>query len=79
MLIDDLLIVARTYSGITNRSLSRTSTIVLRDRRRLPMMESGKCSITVRNYELAMRWFSEHWPDGYKWPSGVDRPQRADA
>lgn len=74
MLIEDLLIVARTFSRITNRALATTSSLVMDDGKCLPLIEKGARSITVLRYERTMRWFSDNWPAGHKWPNGVERP-----
>lgn len=74
MLIEDLLIVARTFSRITNRALATTSSLVMKDGKCLPQMEAAGRNITVTRYERTMRWFSDNWPAGHKWPNGVDRP-----
>lgn len=80
MLIEDLLIVARTFSRITNRALATTSSLVMKDGKCLPRMEDAGRDITVTRYERTMAWFSQHWPAGHKWPSGVARPgERANA
>lgn len=70
--INELLCVARRYGEIERVPLSTVSSRVLNDGKKLRALEEG-ADITVGRLEDALRWFSEHWPDG-EWPSDVPRP-----
>lgn len=32
---------------------------------------------TVRSYNRAVQWFSDHWPAGVAWPADIPRPKPA--
>ncbi len=68
-----LLTVADAYASARKLSRSRVSTIVFNAGLALDRIASGK-DLTTGNWERAMRWFSENWPDGAEWPSSVKRP-----
>ena len=74
-----LVTVADDFGARTGRGRKRVSTMVLKQGNRIDAYASGQLSPTVRSYELAMLWFSDHWPPGESWPKGVDRPQRVAA
>lgn len=44
------------------------------DGRFFERLETGK-TLTLRKYDEAMQWFSDHWPAGADWPAGVPRPE----
>jgi hypothetical protein len=68
-----LLTVADAYASARKLSRSRVSTIVFNAGLALDRIASGK-DLTTGNWERAMRWFSENWPDGAVWPPTVSRP-----
>jgi hypothetical protein len=70
--IEQLLTVARRYAEIEQIPLSTVSSRALNDGKKLAALESGS-DITVGRLEMALRWFSDNWPDG-EWPSDVPRP-----
>jgi hypothetical protein len=72
-----LIVVADVFGRHTGRGRKRVSTLVLKQGNRLDEFAAGRLSPTVRVFERAMLWFSEHWPDGVEWPSGVTRPEAA--
>jgi hypothetical protein len=72
-LCDRLILTADAYCAAVGRSRSRISTLVFGDGMRLDGIARGK-DIQTRNYERAMRWFAENWPEGVAWPEGVERP-----
>jgi hypothetical protein len=78
-LTDQLLTVARTYAEARSLSLSRVSTIVFNDGKKIEAIENG-ADLQTQNFERAMGWFAENWPDGARWPADVPRPRdRAEA
>lgn len=70
--IEQLLTVARRYAEIEEIPLSTVSSRALDDGKKLKALEDG-ADINVGRLEKALRWFSDHWPDG-DWPSDVPRP-----
>lgn len=72
-LTQQLLAVATAYSAATGVSMSTLSTKLLNGGGRLGAIASGG-DLNTRNFENAMRWFSDNWPADVRWPSGVLRP-----
>jgi len=77
---NQLLKVAQVYAeamGTKGRdglpSLSGISTRIFGDGKTFARIASGG-DLTTGSFERAMRWFSEHWPDGAEWPADVARP-----
>ena len=71
---DQLITVADTYCTARSLSRSRVSTIVFNAGLALDRIASGR-DLTTGNFERAMRWFSENWPEGADWPEAIDRPR----
>lgn len=71
---DQILTVARAYCAARGMSLSRLSTIIFDDGKKLDRIASGRDLHTAR-YEAAMGWLSDNWPDGVNWPKGIARPE----
>lgn len=69
-----LLSVADTYAEARGLSRARVSTIVFNAGMALDRIASGR-DLTTGNYERAMRWFSDNWPKGAKWPAKIERPR----
>jgi len=72
---DDLLQTADTYCAAVNRSRARIGTIIWNDGARFDAIAKG-ADTTTRNFEKAMQWFSDNWPDDTPWPEGVERPAK---
>jgi len=70
---DQLLAVVDTYSAARGLSRSRVSTIVFNAGGTVDRIASGR-DLTTGNFERAMKWFSENWPEGAVWPTDVPRP-----
>lgn len=70
-----LLAVADAYCAATGLSLARVSTLVHNDGKRLRRMREG-AGCKMDTFVKAMQWFSDRWPAGTKWPTGVARPTR---
>lgn len=68
-----LLTIADAYAKARKLSRSRVSTIVFNAGMALDRIASGK-DLTTGNWERAMRWFHDHWPDGAEWPKAISRP-----
>jgi hypothetical protein len=72
--IEHLLKVARAYGVAEGVPLSTVSSRALNDGKRLKALEEEGANITVGRLEAALRWFSDKWPEGAKWPEDVPRP-----
>lgn len=77
---DQLLHVAHLYAAAVGSkgrdgqpSLSSPSMRVFGDGKSFARIAAGG-DLTTGNFERAMRWFSENWPEGTEWPSEVERP-----
>lgn len=71
---EQLMMVADAYCKAKGLSLSRVSTLIFNDGKRLDAIREGSDLYTGR-FEQALVWFSEHWPEGDEsWPLGVPRP-----
>jgi hypothetical protein len=75
---DQLLAVARAYCAARSLSLSRVSTIVFNDGKKLGMVEGG-ADLQTGKFEQAIAWFSANWPAGAEWPSDIPRPEASQA
>jgi hypothetical protein len=68
-----LISVANTFAAARGLSRSRVSTIVFNSGMVLDRLTAGR-DLTTGNYERAMQWFSDNWPEGAVWPADVPRP-----
>jgi hypothetical protein len=75
-LTEHILETARAYCAARGLSISRVSTIVFNDGKKLDLIASGRDLHTAK-YEHAMAWFSENWPEDVDWPADVPRPEPA--
>jgi hypothetical protein len=75
---DQLLAVARAYCAARSLSLSRVSTIVFNDGKKLDLVARG-ADLQTGKFEQAIAWFSANWPDGAEWPSDIPRPDDSPA
>lgn len=73
-MIDQILTVAGAYRDARGLSPSRVSTLVFNDGKKLDAIAKGADLATAR-FESAMQWFSDNWPAGVDWPSGIARPE----
>lgn len=80
---DQLLSTALVYAtavGTKGRdglpSLSGISTRIFGDGKTFARIAAGG-DLKTGNFERAMRWFSDNWPDGTEWPEDVERPRSA--
>lgn len=67
-----LITVADAYAKARKLSRARVSTIVFNAGLALDRIAAGK-DLTTGNWERAMRWFHENWPEGAEWPRSVER------
>jgi len=68
-----LITVADAYCEHRKRSRSRVSTIIFNAGKTLDRVADG-ADLTTGNWERAMAWFHENWPEGAEWPPHVARP-----
>lgn len=78
---NQLLHVANTYALAAKArgrngqiSLTVVGSRVFGDSKTFARIETGG-DVTTANFERAMLWFSQNWPDGASWPDGVERPK----
>lgn len=71
-----LLTLFECYCRKVNLSQSRVSSLVFNHGGRIARIRAGR-DFTVGSYERALRWFSDHWPEGLHWPVGIERPPRS--
>lgn len=72
-LASSLLRVSDAYCEAKDLARPTVSALILKDSRAFDRVADGG-SITIRNYERAMQWFSNHWPQDLPWPREVSRP-----
>ena len=65
-----LLTLAATYAGATDRSRARVATMVRNCGHFFDRLESGS-SCTVDTYLKVKQWFADNWPADTPWPAGV--------
>lgn len=67
-----IVTLAHAFSAATGVSVGAVSHRVFDDSKKIPAMEGG-ADITVRRYNMAVRWFSENWPADTAWPADIPR------
>src|SRR5215207_8450948 len=72
--INQLLTVATAFQAATGVSTPTLSWRVFGDSKKLAAIRGG-ADIQVRRHEKAMQWFSDSWPEGAAWPTGIARPE----
>lgn len=71
-----LLTVSERYCAAAGISKPRLATLIANDGKFFDRVESGG-GFTVRTFERAMRWLSDHWPAEAIWPEEISRPAPA--
>lgn len=69
----NLLTLGKVYCEAADRSPKTIGMRVARDGRFFDRLEAEK-AFTVKTYDTALQWFSDNWPEGLDWPSGIERP-----
>ena len=72
-LTEQLSTVAQAYAKATGTALATVSTKLFNGGGRLSAIIDGG-DLNTRNFEKAMGWFSDNWPEALEWPSHVPRP-----
>lgn len=75
---DQLIAVSDSYAAHRGLSRARVSTIVFNAGLTLDRIASGR-DLNTGNWERAMRWFSDNWPEGAEWPPSIHRPEQTSA
>lgn len=77
---EQLLHVSTLYAETTKTrgrqgqtTLAGISTRIFKDGKTLRRIADGG-DVTTGNFEKALLWFSDNWPEGLEWPHGVARP-----
>lgn len=74
---DKLMTLARAYAAAKGRgdglALSGISTKIFNDGKTLDRIANGGDLVTG-NYERALKWFSDNWPEEIEWPTSIGRP-----
>lgn len=73
-MIEKLLILCSKYCESRKIVFPTLSTRIFNCSRTLTSLENGG-TVTVRNYEHAVGWLSDHWPEDKKWPDFIERPK----
>jgi hypothetical protein len=71
--IDQLLTVIEAFCAGADIAEATLSSRLFSDGKRIAGIRRGS-DIGVRRFGEAMRWLSDHWPEGVAWPDGVPRP-----
>lgn len=71
---ESLLIVCRAYSEALAIPMKTASSRVFDESKLLDAVLSGRATLTLARADKALRWLSDHWPDGAVWPREVARP-----
>lgn len=72
-MISRLLILSSEYCNDKRIVFSTLSSLIFNDGKTLSRLKNGS-TITVRNYEHAVGWLSDHWPEDKQWPDFIERP-----
>lgn len=75
--IAHLLALADEYQRIDPVEDKTLSYRVFADSKKLTALRA-KSDITTGRFNAAVQWFSDHWPDGARWPLGVSRPRQSE-
>lgn len=70
---DHLITLSDSFSRHSGRSPATISNWIVGHARLFSRLQQGK-GTTIRTYERALKWFSDHWPDDLPWPSDIPRP-----
>lgn len=74
-MIDKLLTLCSGYCECKKITIPTLSIYIFNCGRTISSLKHGK-TITVRNYERAVGWLSDHWPEDKQWPDFIERPAK---
>jgi hypothetical protein len=72
--IEHLLRLSDVYSVAVGAAEKTVSYRVFSDSKKFTALRSG-ADIGVNRFNLALRWFSDNWPENTLWPEGICRPE----
>lgn len=72
-----LLRCSDAYCAAKGLARPTVSALILKDSRAFDRVANGG-SITIRNFERVMQWFSAQWPDDLPWPDDIARPSQTE-
>lgn len=72
-LVRSLMTLTDAYCAARGVSAATVSGIIFKNSRTLPRIRNGG-DLATRNYERAVRWFGQNWPEGHDWPISSERP-----
>lgn len=74
-MISKLLTLSSEYCENKKIVFPTLSSLIFSNSHTLSRLKSGS-TITVRNYEHAVGWLSDHWPEDKQWPDFIERPTK---
>lgn len=69
---EQLLALSQSYCALRGISERTASGRIFKDSRTILRVKEGG-SLTLKNFEKAVLWFSENWPDNSDWPDFIER------
>lgn len=69
---EQLLALSKSYCALRGISERTASGRIFKDSRTILRVKDGG-SLTLKNFEKAVLWFSENWPDNSDWPDFIER------
>ena len=70
-----LLELARLFEAKTGITAGTVGKRALNDNTVFARLRAAETGFGVRTYDKLVRWFSENWPNGAKWPKDIERPK----
>ena len=77
--VDQLLAACDAYCDATGMKRSRLSTLLFSRGTKLDDIALRGGDLVTGNFQAAMSWLSQNWPEGAEWPDAVPRPDGEDA
>ena len=71
-----LILLSDVYCAATAKTRIALSKRVFNDGKVIDKLCDGG-DLTTTRHQMALRWFSDNWPEGAEWPSDVSRPVSA--
>lgn len=73
-MISKLLKLSYEYCRINKINNTTLSIYIFNNSQVIFNLRNGS-TMTVRNYERAVEWLSDHWPEDKAWPDFIERPK----
>lgn len=71
--IEQLVELSNLYCAASGRTRSAVSKRVFNDGKVIDKLAAGG-DLTTSRHQMALRWFSENWPEAANWPDTIERP-----